>query len=356
MDAGGVLHANGTAIFRICVTGPSGVLRIESRWCRLESTSTPRSKTTSSASALQRGRDVFPSSGLGKLKQFQLQLHIDPDVQPVAQKARRIPVALQKAVEKKLEELLQQEIIEKANGLVERQNRTLLKAIRASVAEQRDWRESLQAFLLAYRTTPHPSTGKSPAELIYGRELRTKLPEVDPPPAPGRRAVQAAHDRSGKRGKEYADRRRRATPHNIRVGDKVLVRVPRKVDKLSAAFFREPYTVVSVNGSQLTVRRPGDGKLFKRNSTFCKRNPTMPATLQFQVPSTKTKTATVSEYLEKLTQRLKLTHDIAIQSSNSRHQRNKRLYEKKLTQHQFEEMIMSHRLLLAFQTLMSLLA
>ena len=158
-----------------------------------------------------------------------------------------------------------------ANGLVERQNRTLLKAIRASVAEQRDWRESLQAFLLAYRTTPHPSTGKSPAELIYGRELRTKLPEVDPPPAPGRRAVQAAHDRSGKRGKEYADRRRRATPHNIRVGDKVLVRVPRKVDKLSAAFFREPYTVVSVNGSQLTVRRPGDGKLFKRNSTFCKR-------------------------------------------------------------------------------------
>ncbi|KAF0296388.1 putative methylmalonate-semialdehyde dehydrogenase [acylating], mitochondrial [Amphibalanus amphitrite] len=62
----------------------------------------------------------------------------------------------------------------------------------------------------------------------------------------------------------------------------------------------------------------------------------MPATLQFQVPSTKAKTATVSEYLEKLTQRLKLTHNIAIQSSNSRHQRNKRLYEKKLTQHQFE--------------------
>ncbi|KAF0309176.1 hypothetical protein FJT64_019665 [Amphibalanus amphitrite] len=82
----------------------------------------------------------------------------------------------------------------------------------------------------------------------------------------------------------------------------------------------------------------------------------MPATLQFQVPSTKAKTATVSEYLEKLTQRLKLIHDIAIQSSNSRHQRNKRLYEKKLTQHQFEEMIMSHRLLSAFSTLMSLLA
>ena len=73
-----------------------------------------------------------------------------------------------------------------ANGLVERQNGTLLKAIRASVSERRDWQESLQSFLLAYRSTPHPSTGKSAAELIYGRHLRTKLPEVEPPPAPGR--------------------------------------------------------------------------------------------------------------------------------------------------------------------------
>ena len=156
-------------------------------------------------------------------------------------------------------------------GLVERQNRTLLKAIRASVAERRDWQESLQSFLLAYRTTTHPSTGKSPAELIYGRQLRTKLPDVRQPPAPGRRDVQLAHDRSGMRGKVYADRRRHSRPHDIFVGEKVLVRVPRKCNKFSAAFFKEPYTVVEVRGSQLTVRRPGDGKLFKRNSSFCKK-------------------------------------------------------------------------------------
>ena len=62
--------------------------------------------------------DKYPMlfSGLGKLKDFQLQLHIDSDVQPVAQKTRRMPVALQHAVEKKLEELLQQGIIEKVSG------------------------------------------------------------------------------------------------------------------------------------------------------------------------------------------------------------------------------------------------
>ena len=57
--------------------------------------------------------DKYPMlfSSLGKLKDFQLQLHINSDVQPVAQKTRRIPVALQHAAEK-LEELLQQGIIE----------------------------------------------------------------------------------------------------------------------------------------------------------------------------------------------------------------------------------------------------
>ena len=41
------------------------------------------------------------------------------------------------------------------NGEVERQNRTLLKAIRASNAEGKDWRKELPNFLLAYRSTPH---------------------------------------------------------------------------------------------------------------------------------------------------------------------------------------------------------
>ena len=28
------------------------------------------------------------------------------------------------------------------------------------------------------RATPHPTTGKSPAELMYGRKFRTRIPEV----------------------------------------------------------------------------------------------------------------------------------------------------------------------------------
>ena len=66
----------------------------------------------------------------------------------------------------------------RANGEVERQNRPLLKAIRAAHAEGKCWREELNKFLLAYRSTPHSTTGKSPAELLFRRVLNTKMPEL----------------------------------------------------------------------------------------------------------------------------------------------------------------------------------
>ena len=66
----------------------------------------------------------------------------------------------------------------RANGEVERQNRSLLKAMRVAHAEKRDWRSELNKFLLAYRLTLHVTTGKSPAELLYGRKMATKLQEI----------------------------------------------------------------------------------------------------------------------------------------------------------------------------------
>jgi hypothetical protein len=53
---------------------------------------------------------------VGKLKNFQLKLHIDEDVVPVAQSVRRIPYSVRKKVEDKISELENLDIIEKVAG------------------------------------------------------------------------------------------------------------------------------------------------------------------------------------------------------------------------------------------------
>ena len=60
----------------------------------------------------------YPSlfNGVGKLKHFEVKLHIDKSIQPVAQSARRIPFHLRKQVATELERLEQQGIIETVNG------------------------------------------------------------------------------------------------------------------------------------------------------------------------------------------------------------------------------------------------
>ena len=67
-----------------------------------------------------------------------------------------------------------------ANGEVERFNRNLKKTIQTAIAEKQNWRIVLENFLLAYRTTPHATTNKTPAELMFGREINDKLPHNFP--------------------------------------------------------------------------------------------------------------------------------------------------------------------------------
>jgi hypothetical protein len=59
-------------------------------------------------------KDLF--QGVGKLENFKLKLHIDSGVEPVAQQMYRIPFTLRDKVDKKLQELESQDIIEKVNS------------------------------------------------------------------------------------------------------------------------------------------------------------------------------------------------------------------------------------------------
>lgn len=154
-----------------------------------------------------------------------------------------------------------------ANGEVERQNRTLLKAIKVAQIEKREWKRELNHFLLAYRSTPHSTTGESPAKSLFGRQIKCKLPQLG---EYQRFNEMEDKDREMKQKyKDYADSRRHVKESDIVTGDKVLLRQS-KVDKLSPAFCETPFEVVDKYHSQVVVQSP-EGVNYKRNMSQVKK-------------------------------------------------------------------------------------
>ena len=99
-----------------------------------------------------------------------------------------------------------------SNGLIERFNRTLKKAIQTANSEGRIWQETMDSFL-DYRTTVHPSTNCSPARLIFGQEIRTSIPgtlNID-----HRSSDQAVY----KRNKKYKKKMKEYFDKNMKVGE-----------------------------------------------------------------------------------------------------------------------------------------
>lgn len=156
-----------------------------------------------------------------------------------------------------------------ANGEIERQNRTLLKSLRVAKAEGLDWRQELTTFLMAYRSTPQTSTGASPFYLMFGREMKTKLPEIRPEKSVTNEGIRDRDWQYKLKQKVYADERRGAKDDTIEVGDSVLVQT-QKTDKLSSRYEVKPATITKKVGSEVTIRR-SDGSELRRHTSAVKR-------------------------------------------------------------------------------------
>lgn len=92
--------------------------------------------------------------------------------------------------------------------------------------EGKDWKEAVQTYLVAYRNTPHPSTGVCPSELLFGRTFRTRLLGLRV--AANLDEDLRDRDREEKKikMKECFDRARKAEENNLMAGDKVLLKQP----------------------------------------------------------------------------------------------------------------------------------
>ena len=138
-----------------------------------------------------------------------------------------------------------------ANGEVERNNRSLLKRLQTAQAENKPWRVELRKYLTAYRSISHNTTGRSPAELLFNRKVKGKIPAFRIDHA----YDHEVHDRDAEqkaKSKAYADIHHRASPSSIDLGDEVLVQQD-KTNKLSTAFDANPFKVVSKTGNSLVL-------------------------------------------------------------------------------------------------------
>ena len=161
-----------------------------------------------------------------------------------------------------------------ANGEVERQNRSLHKRMQIAQAEGKDWRRELTKYLAAYRAIPHTTTGTSPAELLFGRKMRTKLPEIA-----DIYADQEVRDHDSEckaKSRAYADQRRNAEPSGILPGDQVFLKQEKK-DKLTTAYNPIPYMVVGKKGNS-TIIESSEGARYSRNTSHLKKVQTPPST------------------------------------------------------------------------------
>ncbi len=68
----------------------------------------------------------------------------------------------------------------RSNGLAERSNQTIEKLLRCLIRDNRcEWDLHLQSALMAYRATPHASTGCTPNLLMFGNENNMPLDLLD---------------------------------------------------------------------------------------------------------------------------------------------------------------------------------
>ncbi|XP_033729482.1 uncharacterized protein LOC117318627 [Pecten maximus] len=166
------------------------------------------------------------------------------------------------------------------NGLVERFNGTLKQMLRKMSAERpKDWDRYLNSLLFAYREVPQESLGFSPFEMLYGRAVRgpmmilKELLTKEIPDDEIKTTYQYVIDLKEKmeetcqiamehlKDAKVVQRRhfnRRAKSRELKAGDKVLVLLPTKANKLLLQW-RGPFEVIEKVGA-FDYRINQDGK------------------------------------------------------------------------------------------------
>ena len=157
-----------------------------------------------------------------------------------------------------------------STGGVEAFMKHIARIFRTAEVNYEDPYLKMNDYLMMVRASPHASTGKSPAELLFGRKFITKIPDMRTSMAKGRQDIQEAREKDNRAKevmKEQKDKGKYVRPHNIQEGDKVLLQ--RKTTKHNGPYDPKAYTVTKTWGTQVQAERQGEVK--KRDSQRWKK-------------------------------------------------------------------------------------
>jgi transposase InsO family protein len=149
-----------------------------------------------------------------------------------------------------------------ANGQAESFMKPLGKVCKAAQLEGKPWKSEMYSFLRNYRATPHCSTGEAPAKVLFGRSIKTKLPQVWP--VLSDQDIRSRDTVAKAKMKANAEHRRNIHISRVMPGDTVLIKND-KSGKLEPNFSANPYQVIERRGSMIIAKRGEEIKA--RNSS-----------------------------------------------------------------------------------------
>ena len=90
-----------------------------------------------------------------------------------------------------------------ANGLAEAFMKHLKKIWHTAVVSEKDPYMEINRHLKMVRATPHPTTGKAPAELLFGRRFQTKVPDLRRSQARDREDLKEAQEKERRHDRRF---------------------------------------------------------------------------------------------------------------------------------------------------------
>lgn len=163
-----------------------------------------------------------------------------------------------------------------SNGLVERQNQGIIKAMAASRIDGINWKAAMQKYVHNHNNlVSHARLGVTPFELLVGWKYRGTFPSLWGPEISKKIDTTDIRERDAEAklmSKKYFDSVNRARESNISVGDSVLLAQYKK-GKCDPSFSHERFKVVAIDGAKVVIVSK-NGVQYARNFQDVKLAPT----------------------------------------------------------------------------------